>query len=188
TVNQATLHTNTGCTLPSSNPTSLGATGSLTGSTNCSAWDNYNAGCGFLDTRTTSFGPGFNSNGGGVYAMLWADTGISVYFFSRGSVPSDITSGAPQPAYWGTPVGHWPASSCSPSTFFKDHSLVFDTTLCGDWGKAVWNSSDTPGQEQSCASRTGYSTCEEYVRNKGGDLSEAYWAINSVTIYKLKGA
>ncbi|KAI0310965.1 concanavalin A-like lectin/glucanase domain-containing protein, partial [Amylostereum chailletii] len=81
TVNQATLHTNTGCTLPSSNPTSLGATDSLTGSTNCSAWDNYNAGCGFLDTRTTSFGPGFNSNGGGVYAMLWADTGISVYFF-----------------------------------------------------------------------------------------------------------
>ena len=39
-----------------------------------------------------------------VRAVQWVDSGISVWFFSRDDVPSDITAGAPLPTYT-TPVG-----------------------------------------------------------------------------------
>ena len=68
TVNQVTLHTNPGCSLPSSDPGTLGITGSLTASTDCSVSPASNAGCGVRDSRTNSYGAPFNSNGGGVYA------------------------------------------------------------------------------------------------------------------------
>ena len=78
----------------------------------------------------------------------------------------------------------------------------------GDWGSAAWTSTGPAGQEASCATRTGYSTCEAYMRERGGDLTEACecltlhilslypiplshclvdWAINSVVIYQLDG-
>jgi hypothetical protein len=79
-----------------------------------------------------SFGTGFNSNGGGVYAMKWDSSGISVYFFARGTVPDDIGAGAPQPTTWGLPMAHWPANDCDPWKYFYTHVAIFDTTLCGD--------------------------------------------------------
>ena len=43
----------------------------------------------------------------------------------------------------------------------------------GDWAGNVWNDAGAPGQEQSCATRVGVSTCEEYVQNHGSSFSDA---------------
>jgi len=182
TNNQATIHTNPGCTVPSS----LNMTGTSVGGTNCAAAETNNQGCGVRSNQGNSFGSTFNSNSGGVYAMLWTNAGVSVYFFPRGSVPSDITRGAPQPQGWGEPMANWPASGCNPSTFFYDHSAIFDTTLCGDWAGTAWNSTGVPGQSTSCAQQTGYSTCEAFVQNSGASFSEAYWEVASVKIYQTQ--
>ncbi|KAI0320987.1 concanavalin A-like lectin/glucanase domain-containing protein [Amylostereum chailletii] len=184
--NQATIHTASGCSLSTSNLLSLDLSGTLTGGTNCAALETNNEGCGIRDSNTKSFGSGFNDIGGGVYAMLWDDDGIRIHFFPRSSIPSDIDAGVPQPDTWGAPTAFWPASSCNPSNFFKDHSAIFDTTLCGDWASGVWSSTGVPGQDTSCAASTGVSTCEEYVRNNGNAFSEAYWSVKSVKIYQAK--
>ncbi|CCM01312.1 uncharacterized protein FIBRA_03361 [Fibroporia radiculosa] len=184
TNNQATIHTNPGCSIPSANSSVLGITGTVVGGTNCAAAETGNQGCGVRSTSNTSFGAGFNGIGGGVYAMQWEDSGISVYFFPRSSIPSDITAGAPQPSGWGAPMADWPATDCSPSKFFYDHSAIFDTTLCGQWAGNVWNDTGVPGQSESCAQITGTSSCSEYVQNNGAAFAEAYWEVLSVKIYQ----
>ena len=68
TNNQATLHTNPGCTMSSTNSATLGISGSALGGTDCSASNTGNAGCGIRANTNNSFGAGFNANGGGVYA------------------------------------------------------------------------------------------------------------------------
>ncbi|KAI0358949.1 hypothetical protein OH77DRAFT_1587250 [Trametes cingulata] len=182
--NQATIHTSHGCTIPSSSSSALKISGNVVGGTNCAAAETGNAGCGMTATQSNTYGVGFNNNGGGVYAMQWVDSGISVWFFPRNSIPSDITSGAPLPDGWGTPMAHWPATGCDPTKFFSDHSAIFDTTLCGDWAGNVWNDAGAAGQEQSCAQRTGVATCADFVKNHGSAFADAYWEINYVKIYQ----
>ncbi|KAK0198988.1 endo-1,3(4)-beta-glucanase [Armillaria mellea] len=186
TNNQATVHTDIGCSLTSSNADVLNITGTVVGGTNCAAAETSNQGCGVRSPSDVSFGAAFNNNGGGVYAMNWDDEGIKVYFWPKGSVPSDVDAGTPVPDRWGTPMANWPSTACNSSKYFYQHSFIFDTTLCGDWAGGAWSSSGIPGQEQSCATRTGYSTCEDFVRAKGASFSEAYWEIKSAKFYKLK--
>ncbi|KAK0233769.1 endo-1,3(4)-beta-glucanase [Armillaria fumosa] len=186
TNNQATVHTDIGCSLTSSNADVLNITGTVVGGTNCAAAQTSNQGCGVRSPSDVSFGAAFNNNGGGVYAMKWDDEGIKVYFWPTGSVPSDVDAGTPVPDRWGTPMANWPSTTCNSSKYFYQHSFIFDTTLCGDWAGGAWNSSGIPGQEQSCATRTGYSSCEDFVRAKGASFGEAYWEIKSVKFYKLK--
>ena len=68
TNDQVTLHTNPGCALPSTNADALGIAGTLVSSQDCAAADTENAGCGVRSVETNSFGAGFNTMGGGVYA------------------------------------------------------------------------------------------------------------------------
>ncbi len=105
--------------------------------------------------------------------MQWVNNGISIWFFPRNDIPSDISSDGPLPDQWGTPMAFWPGTDCDTSTFFNSHSLIFDTTFCGDWAGNVWSNAGAPGQEQSCAARVGVSTCEEYVRNYGSAFQDA---------------
>lgn len=128
TTNQATIHTSAGCTIPSTNA-AVGATGRMVNGFNCDVAATSNAGCGTIVDDTATYGPGFNAAGGGVYAMLWDSTAISVWFFPRADVPADIAARAPQPAGWGTPFARWPGTSCDTMSFFTDHNAIFDTTL-----------------------------------------------------------
>ncbi|EED82883.1 predicted protein, partial [Postia placenta Mad-698-R] len=184
TNDQVTLHTNTGCSLPTSNATVLAIAGDIVGSTDCSVSGTGDAGCGIRASQTNSFGAAFNDIGGGVYTMQWDDTGVSVWYFTRSTIPADITAGAPQPSGWGMPIANFPASSCNPSQFFYDHSAIFDTTLCGAWAGDGWTASGIPGQEQSCAQRTNTATCAEFVANNGAAFEQAYWEVKSVKIYQ----
>lgn len=70
-------------------------------------------------------------------------------------------------------MAKWPATDCNPSTYFYDQVTIFDTTLCGDWSGTSWGTSGSPGQSQSCATRTGVSTCESFVQNHGSAFAEA---------------
>ncbi|CUA68744.1 putative endo-1,3(4)-beta-glucanase ACLA_073210 [Rhizoctonia solani] len=181
TRNQASLHTAAGCTIP----TDYGSTGTLAATTNCAALETTNQGCGQLGTASNGYGKPFNDNGGGVYAMLWQSTGVSVFFFPRNSIPSDITSGAPQPSSWGTPSGNWPNTNCNPATYLKNHQIIFTSTICGDWAgsSGSWTAAGVGGQTDSCSASTGVSNCLDYIRNNGAAFTDAYWEVKSIKVY-----
>ena len=121
-----TLHTSDGCTINNS-----GFTGTLT-TDNCyvdAAGQSNNAGCGITDPSTASYGAGFNANGGGVFATEWTSSAISIYFFPRGSIPSDITDGSPDPSTWGTPVAYF-SGGCDIDEHFSGMQIVrLDSSL-----------------------------------------------------------
>lgn len=205
------IHTKPGCTMPAN----YNATASLSAGTNCDAIATGSTGrlvqilqvlhclmlwnlkgCGLRSATANNYGTPFNSNGGGVYAMVWdaaGSDGIRVFFFPRSSIPADISFGMPQPNGWGIPQARWPASTCDPKQFFAGHVAVLDTTfwfVClpffdwriylmnitsGDWAGAssVWGASSQAGQVGSCQASTGYSTCEAYVRANGAAFANA---------------
>ncbi|KZP01551.1 glycoside hydrolase family 16 protein [Calocera viscosa TUFC12733] len=165
TNNQMTLHTASGCTQSNNSP----ILGQVLSST-CDADVNSNSGCGILDPDSSSSGAGLQSAGGGVFAMLWDGSGVSIWHFARSDVPGDITSGSPSPGGWGEPKAQWSAGTCSPYTYLQQQTLVFDTTLCGDWAGNSYGSSGCPG------------TCATQVMNPN-NFQTASWVINYVAVY-----
>jgi hypothetical protein len=165
---QITLHTSAGCTMSSA--------GSLASSTLTSGNCEGNDGCSITTANSQGFGTGFNSIGGGVYAMQWESSGIEVWFFPRNAIPADITSGSPNPSGWGTATAAFGGSGCNIDQYFMNHNIVFDTTFCGDWAgqSSVW---------ASCAQSTGAATCQDYVAANPSAFSNAFWLINSVKVY-----
>ena len=107
----------------------------------CDGTQDNGAGCGVESNNPVSYGTGFNSIGGGVYATEWTSNYIQTFFFPRNAIPSDITSGAPNPSGWGTPQSSFQGgSTCNIDAEFTNQNLVFDTTFCGDWAgnQYVW--------------------------------------------------
>jgi hypothetical protein len=170
--NQATLHTKNGCTAVPDN-----ASGQQL-SPNCGVQGTDNSGCGYADYSSgNSFGAGFNEAGGGTYVMQWVASGLSVWFFPRGTVPADVVADAPMPWTWSrAPFAKWAASGCSPYDFFTAQTAIFDTTFCGDWAGATWGSS-------GCAEKTGYGDCSSFVSARGDAFHEAYWKVNYVKYF-----
>ena len=169
-----TLHTSAGCSMSSAN--------SLAGSTLQNPSCEGNNGCSITTANTQGYGAGFNSIGGGVYAMQWETSGIYVWFFPRNAIPADITSGSPNPAGWGQPTASFGGSGCNVDAYFMNHNIVFDTTFCGDWAgqSSIWG--------DSCAKSTGAATCEAYVAANPSAFTNAYWLINSVKVFQIGAA
>lgn len=165
-----TLHTSPGCSVTNSN--SQPGTNTLT--TDCNT-SNGNTGCGVSTSNTNNFGTGFNTVGGGTYAMQWASSGIYVWFWQRGSVPSDILNDAPNTWGWGQPLATFTGGGCNFDTFFNNQNLIFDTTFCGTWAGGVWGNGQCAGMA---------STCEEYVADNPAAFTDAFWLINSVKVYQ----
>jgi len=117
--------------------------------TNCdvnSPNQSYNQGCSILGGGKLAYGEGFNAIGGGIYATLWDPELkiIAFWFFPRGSkIPADVTSLNPQPAGWGKPYALFTISdsNCPPSNF-RNHTLIFDTALCGSWAGTTFQVND----------------------------------------------
>ncbi|RAL15908.1 uncharacterized protein BO97DRAFT_458901 [Aspergillus homomorphus CBS 101889] len=147
---------------------------------NCA--EEVNGGCEANDPRTNSFGSGFNNNGGGVYAMEWTTQAVRIWFFPRGSIPSGNSGplgASPDPNTWGTPTTNFQSkdgSGCDMSSHIRNQRIVIDTTFCGTWASGTWSSS-------GCASKTGYSSCEDYVKNVPGDFKYAFWTFKSLKAY-----
>ncbi|GAA6038152.1 hypothetical protein JCM8097_005763 [Rhodosporidiobolus ruineniae] len=176
--NTMTLHTAEGCKLDTS--LNYTADGSYS-TTDCYAYGS-SAGCGLQDHTPSSFGRGFNSAGGGVFATLWSQTeGIKIWHFPRGEVPSDIGAGSPEPSGWGTPQAAFGSGTCEIPQYFKQMWMVFDITTCGDWAGdgGVWADSTTSG---TCSQS--YSTCEAAVADPD-NFGEGYFEINSLKVYSV---
>ncbi|KAJ9634856.1 uncharacterized protein PV06_05774 [Exophiala oligosperma] len=174
--NSMALHTGPGCSISSSGDFS----GQIS-STNCfvsAPGQAMNAGCQILATNDrASYGTQFNQGQGGVFATEWTSTAINIWFFPRGSVPSDIASGSPDPSSgsWGTPMSSF-AGGCTIDNFFSNHQIVFDTTFCGDWAGSVWST------DPVCSSKA--STCEDFVQNNPSAFLDAYWSVNSLKVFQ----
>ncbi|KAH2081038.1 hypothetical protein KXV25_001538 [Aspergillus fumigatus] len=171
-VNQMTLHSTDGCSIANG-----GFTGTLLTS-NCYDYapsQDTNAGCGIAATSSRTYGTGFNNAGGGIYATEWTSAGISIWFFPRGSTPTDIRAGTPNPTNWGPPLAKFAPGSCSFDAHFSEMQIVFDTTFCGGWAGSVWGSG-------SCASVA--PSCQDFVANNPSAFREAYWLIESLKVYQ----
>jgi hypothetical protein len=89
------------------------------------------AGCASFDQRAASYGPDFNAIGGGVYAMQWESDAIKIWFFPRSDIPSDISSGKPEPNTWGIPSSIFNGPNANIDANFKNNRIIFDNTFCG---------------------------------------------------------
>lgn len=78
--NSMTVWASSGCTVPDGRDQS----GTIEGN-NCDA--NVDSGCAVWDSHQNSFGPPFNANGGGWFAMERTDSFIKVWFWPRDSTP-----------------------------------------------------------------------------------------------------
>lgn len=172
--NAMTLHTADGC--------SISDNGNFTGSLytdDCYIYadgQSANTGCQITTSQTNTYGDGFNNVGGGVYAMEWTDEAITIWFFQRGAIPSNILTGSPQPdSSWGRPISQF-TGCCDIPEFFADNQIVFDVTFCGDWAGSVWSSDST------CSALSG--SCTDYVANNPSAFGNAYWSINSLQVFE----
>lgn len=174
--NAMTLHTSPGCSITNNGQFSGNI---ITPSCDVNApGQPANAGCSIdASSGSNTYGSGLNSIGGGVYATEWTSNHISVYFFPRSSIPSDITSGNPSPSGWGKPLAQF-QGGCNIDSTFKNQQIVFDTTFCGDWAGNAWWSS-------SCSARS--SSCTDFVANNPSAFANAYWSINSLKVYQSSG-
>jgi uncharacterized membrane protein YgcG len=176
TANNMAVHTDAGCTI-----TNTGAFSGHLETSDCdvnAANQGNNVGCSIRSGDSSSFGAGFNSQGGGVYATEWNSDEVSIWFFPRGAIPSDITSGNPDPTGWGLPQGQF-TGGCDIDDKIKNQQIVFDVTFCGDWAGGVWS------QDTTCAPQA--STCQAFVQNNPGAFKDTYWLVNSLKVYTDNG-
>ncbi|KAG2074808.1 glycoside hydrolase family 16 protein [Suillus decipiens] len=171
--NQSTLHTSHNCSMPSD----IAQSGTFK-TTNCDVSVADNVGCAVKLTKDpNSFGPEFNNNGGGRYAMERTSRHIKVWFWARSDpfVPLDISSGAPiiDPMYWGTPAAHFVNTECDFQSHFGGNNIIINLAFCGDWAgdAAVYGASGCPLD------------CETYVDNYPSAFTNAYFEISSMNIY-----
>ncbi|KAM6498133.1 glycoside hydrolase family 16 protein [Amanita muscaria] len=171
--NQVTWHTRDGCNLttPTNYYTGAIVSPNAQNQSDCNALLNNNAGCAITEWSRASYGPYFDAQGGGVFAMKWDENGIAVWSFYRAAVPQDITDGIPDTANWGSPVAElWP-QGCDPLQYFANHSIVFDITFCGDWAGNSYATSGCPG------------TCDERLMDPANFVNASF-SINSLKVYR----
>ncbi|EME79233.1 glycoside hydrolase family 16 protein, partial [Pseudocercospora fijiensis CIRAD86] len=174
TSNSMTLHTGPGCSLDSSTSSNKAFSGAVENA-NCVSAGDDNTGCQIATSSTNTYGAGLNAINGGIYAMEWTTDFISIWFFPRGSYPRDVLGSNPDPSGWGLPLSNFKLS-CDIAKSFQDHSIVFDTTFCGDWAGSAW------AGDSQCSGLA--DTCSSYVENNPKAFSEAYWSVNALKVYQ----
>jgi len=170
TLNQMSLHTESGCT--QQNPTE---TSNLVNSTNCSYQVNSNQGCVVTVPSTQSYGAGFAQAGGGVYVTAFLSTGISIWFFPRANIPASLqgNTSSLDITTLGTPTGNWPSGGCNINTFFSPQHIIFDITLCGDFAGSP-----------SIFAQTCTGTCyNNWVIGSPSNYDNAYFEVQHLRVY-----
>ncbi|KAK7747682.1 hypothetical protein SLS62_008927 [Diatrype stigma] len=163
-----TLHTGPGCSFQPQG--------------DCNAPGDGTKGCSNPGDTTQLYGDAFNQIGGGVYATEWTSDAIKIWFFPRnGEMPADLLAAeSPDPSTWGNPSATFSGGAgCDIDQHFKEHRIVFNTALCGQWAGKVFASDATCAQKAA--------TCEEYVGANPQAFEDAYWLINSVRVYQQDG-
>lgn len=119
--NAMTLHTSDGCSITNDGDFS----GTMTTS-NCyvdAPGQASNAGCDIQDQNTQSYGTDFNAIGGGVIVMEWTWYDINIWSFPRGTTPSDLAAGTPDPSNWKEPVAQY-RGDCKIPNHFANMQIV----------------------------------------------------------------
>ncbi|KAL1306013.1 hypothetical protein AAFC00_004143 [Neodothiora populina] len=188
--NAFTLHTSAGCAVRNDSSTFSGTMSTV----DCDVNDPVqpkNAGCsitapvndtikmnGQVRAHSTA-GPKFNTQGGGVYAMLWEADALTFWFYPRGTVPADLAAGSsPDPSSWSQkPVAKF--QGCEFDAHLSNLSIVINQSFCGkqNWPDQVYNTG-------GCAAQTGVSDCTSFVGQRPGAFANAYWLINSIKMYQ----
>jgi len=164
--NQVTWHTGPDCFIQN--------TGNFTGTiigTTCESNNTNNNGCAVTDFSRASYGPIFDALGGGIYAMMWDETGIAVWYFYRNAIPDDLLNQQPNPSGWSEPSAFLSPNGCDLTTHFVNHSIVFDITFCGDWAGNSYATSGCPG------------SCQDRIKDPANFVN-ASWSINSLRVYR----
>lgn len=174
-VNQVAWHTKAGCYMTQKPQAKF--TGEIhknpdgTDNLVCDGCVNHNSGCAIVQWDRASYGPYFDSQGGGVFVAKWDENGISIWNFYRSAIPPDITSGSPSPDSWGEPSAHLAPDNCDMDTFFYNHTIIINITFCGDWaGNSYATAPNCPG------------TCAERMMDPTNFVN-ATWDINSLKVY-----
>ncbi|KAK2602442.1 hypothetical protein N8I77_008972 [Diaporthe amygdali] len=163
--NAMTLHTSSGCSMNHKRK----MTGTSTHA-NCDSSGTSNTGCG-VDGSDSTYGEEFNANGGGIMALEWRSAGIRMWQFARSSIPSDITSGSPDPSTWGTALADFPDTGCNIGNHFKNQSIIMNIDLCGDLAGDLYSGTSCP------------SNCTDYVANYPEEFTNAYWEVGTFQVY-----
>jgi hypothetical protein len=121
-----TLHTGDGCSI-SRESNMLGHVLTDNCDVNASG-QSENTGCQIEANDPLTYGSGFNNNGGGVYATEITSSFINIFFFPRGSLPSDISGASPDPSSWGTPMAVY-KGDCDIASTFNKLQIVFTNTF-----------------------------------------------------------
>lgn len=162
--NATTLHTRPGCKQDN--------VGGISSGGDCQG----GAGCGF-NGPDGSFGPKFNSTGGGVFACEWLpDETIKTWFFPRNNIPENVLSSSPNPSSWGKAYASFKVCVDKNDPYFKNLQLVVNTTLCGEWAGNKFISGDNS-----------WTKCNQYVTDPANSselLKDSYWTINSIKVFK----
>ncbi|KAH0828889.1 glycoside hydrolase family 16 protein [Lanmaoa asiatica] len=169
-----TLHTSANCTMPSYRVMSGTSQG-----TNCNVYETDNTSCGVSVAAANSFGPSFNSAGGGWYAIERTSSFIKVFFWARknASIPKDLSSPGStiDTDNWGTPTAYFPSSiNCDFTTHLSPFNIVINLDFCGAWA----------GNSQLYSAAGCPSTCADYVNSNPSAFQNAYFTFNPLTIYK----
>ncbi|GAA5878614.1 hypothetical protein JCM16303_002144 [Sporobolomyces ruberrimus] len=141
----------------------------------CNANVKSNQGCSYQEVADASYGEPFNKAGGGVLVTSFTKDSIDVWFWSRPDIPENIQKGSPDSSTWGKPTAKWPTKTCDIEKYFGDQTMIFDTTLCGDWAGAesVWS--------RDCGDAA--PTCLDYLSDPS-HFDNAFWEVVYVRVYE----
>ncbi|KAG2018795.1 glycosyl hydrolase family 16, variant 2 [Coprinopsis cinerea AmutBmut pab1-1] len=174
--NLVSVHTSPNCTMPREGRDMSGAPVSLT----C-----HGGGCNVRMPSQNSFGPAFNSNGGGWFAVERRPSFIKVWFWPRrgadgssppSNLPADIrttTSNRVNTDNWRRPAALFnsAAGSCDLESKFKPNNIIINLNFCGDWAGPQYPASGCPG------------TCVDFVNKNSNYFGDAYFDIASIRVY-----
>ncbi|TEB34189.1 endo-beta-glucanase [Coprinellus micaceus] len=172
--NHVTLHTSHKCDMPKSR---LQTGTSTKESCGIGSFGTDYIGCPVRIHDRRSYGPEFNREGGGWYAMERTEGFIKVWFWSRKAhdLPSDVRDSEYRidTSHWGTPVAYFPANrNCDIPSKFGQHWIIVNLTFCGDWAGNIYSKSGCP------------STCDDFVNKNPAAFMNAYFDFHSLRIYK----
>ncbi|KAH8887179.1 hypothetical protein GQ53DRAFT_622207, partial [Thozetella sp. PMI_491] len=131
---------------------------------NC--YSDMNIGCGVQEIDGQ-----WGSPSGGVYALLWSDTEVSVWSWPLGTEPSDLATGTPDPSNWPTPHAQLTSSTCDIASAFGNMNIRLNIDFCSTSGvNGIWD---------ACAASTG-STCVDYISLNPAALQNVYFEIAGI--------